>query len=364
MALKGRPQAGIGSHGGAVAVSDISTGIAKPYDIASTFSADKSEAGKYQADGAKVFKFPLDDVSAGNLWTRLIINSWVPAPPPAPEITKGQNHRLDKDSLANIWLPMPLTLSASYNQKYTETDNMMVNRGSTTASEGGGLGGFGATFWDQAKAVAGGMTSEGTEFVAGIANVNNSGKMAMGSISNQQMGLVYDGASLRSHTLAWRMVPKDRDEQHAISTVCYALKKFSSPVVKGPLGGDTNHANSAKAHKGSVAEIDEASKDGVKFVPSAAVGGPAGQDLQDSMRSIGRLGIPVTVNVEFWYGAKRNPHLFQIKDSFIQSVEINYTPSGTWNAYEDGAPIETNLTIVLKENAIVTADDIKMVGGY
>ena len=361
MALKGRPNDGIGSHAGAVAVSDITTGIAKPYDIASTFSADKSDIPK--GDGAKIFKFPLDDVSAGNFWTRCIINSWVPAPP-SKEVVKGQSHRLDKDSLANIWLPMPLTLGVTYRQKYTETDNMMVNRGSTTASEGGGLGGFGSTFWDQAKAVAGGMASESTEFVAGIANVNNSGKMAMGSISNQQMGLVYDGASLRNHTLAWRMVPKDREEQNAIETICFAFKKFSSPVVKGPLGGDTNHTNSAKAHKGSVAEIDDASKNGVKFVPSAAVGGKAGQDLQDSMRSIGRLGIPVTVNVEFWYGAKRNPHLFQIKDSFIESVEINYTPSGTWNAYEDGAPIETNLTIVLKENAIVTADDIKMVGGY
>jgi hypothetical protein len=82
------------------------------------------------------------------------------------------------------------------------------------------------------------------------------------------------------------------------------------------------------------------------------------------MRNIGRLGIPATVNAEFWYGGKLNPHLFQIKDSFILSVEVNYTPTGTWNAYEDGAPIETQITVNLKENAIVTAEDIKEAGGY
>jgi hypothetical protein len=43
---------------------------------------------------------------------------------------------------------------------------------------------------------------------------------------------------------------------------------------------------------------------------------------------------------------------------------VIYTPTGTWNAYEDGAPIETQLNVVLKENAIVTQDDIKHVGGY
>ena len=43
---------------------------------------------------------------------------------------------------------------------------------------------------------------------------------------------------------------------------------------------------------------------------------------------------------------------------------VNYTPTGTWSAYEDGAPIETQLNVTLKENAIITANDIDQVGGY
>ena len=131
-------------------------------------------------------------------------------------------------------------------------------------------------------------------------------------------------------------------------------------MVKGLFGANTDYKSSAKAHQQSTMEIDESAKNGVRFDPISAKNKG---DTQDSMRSIGRLGIPVTVNVEFWYGAKRNPHLFQIKDSFIESVEINYTPTGTWNAYEDGAPVETQLNVTFKENAIITQDDVT-IGGY
>ena len=362
MARKGYKNPTIGSHGSAV-VGDVHSmsSLDDSGHPSSTFPPDPEDkkARKGKSNGVSVFKFPLDDVSGGNFWTRLILNSWVPAKREAASGVPGQNHGLDKDSLANIWLPMPMTLSTQYNQKYTEVENMTVNRGS--GEDIRGYSGFGASFMNQGAAVLGGAASEFANFASSMANVNNSGKMAMGSVQNQMMGLVYDGASLREHTFVWRMIPKDRDEQRAIQTVCFALKKFSAPVVKGPLGGDVDFASSAKAHQHAKAEIDESAEDGVKFTF------PAVQDekaIQDSMRSIGRLGIPVTVNVEFWYGSKRNPHLFQVKDSFIQSVTVNYTPTGLWNAYEDGAPIETQLEVTLKENAIITQDDISQVGGY
>ena len=348
-----RPQ--IGSHGsGSVAISDVTSSLQDNQHDSSKFAPDPS---KIAEPGPKVFKFPLDDVSAGNFWTRLIINSWIPAE--APEVIKGQSHALDKDSLANIWLPMPLTLGTNYNQRYTASDNIMVNRGSENSMVAG-YSGMGAEAFSQVAMAAGGAASEFADFVSSMANINNSGKMAMGSIQNQMMGLVYDGASLRSHTLNWRMIPKDREEQNAIETICFAFKKFSSPVVKGLFGANTDYKSSAKAHKQSTMEIDATAKNGVRHTPI-----PKSNDKkQDSMRSIGRLGIPVTVNVEFWFGAERNMHLFQIKDSFIQSVEVNYTPTGTWNAYEDGAPIETQLNITLKENAIVTQGDIQQSGGF
>jgi hypothetical protein len=354
---KGRTGENIGSHGsGSVAISDVSSSLEdnKPY---SEFKPDASDQS-ISENAVSVYKFPLDDVSAGNFWTRLIINSWVPVVRDNSGVP-GQNHALDKDSLANIWLPMPLTLATRYDQKYSESDNIMVNRGSNADIRG--YQGMGAEFMDQGAAVLGGAMSEFADFASSMANVNNSGKMAMGSIMNQMMGLVYDGGTLREHVLNWRMIPKNRAEQNAIETICFAFKKVSAPVIKGPLAGEVNFGSSLKAHKMSKIEIDKSAENGVKFTPAAAA---TEGDVQDSMREIGRLGIPVTVNVEFWFGAKRNPHLFQIKDSFITTVDVNYTPTGVWNAYEDGAPIETQLNVTLKENAIISAQDIKQVGGY
>jgi hypothetical protein len=359
MAKKGRSAPGIGAHGSSsMGLSDVSSTLSEPHSIASRFKPDASDIPE---PGPSVFKFPLDDVSAGNFWTRLIINSWIPVKrDPGANTTESRNSSLDKDSIANIWLPMPLTLQTTYNQRYTASDNIMVNRGSENSSVAGYTG-PGAEGFAQASAAAGGAASEFADFVSSMANINNSGKMAMGSIQNQMMGLVYDGASLRSHSLNWRMIPQNREEQFAIETVCFAFKKFSSPVVKGIFGADINVTSSHKAHKMSVVEIDKTKESGVRYDKMSAASEDGAGDM---MRTIGRLGIPVTVNVEFWYGDKVNPHLFQIKDSFIESVEVIYTPTGTWNAYEDGAPIETQLNVVLKENAIVTQDDIKHVGGY
>ena len=319
------------------------------YDTAETFAPAAVTIDR-KMGAPDYWKFPLDDVSAGNFWTRLIINSWVPVNPPK-EGVPHQGHKLGPYLLANIWLPMPLTLNTAYNQNYTETDNMMINRGS--GMDFSSMKGIGATFWEQGKAAVAGAGNEGAEFVSSIASINNSGKMNLGSVSNQHMGLVYDGATLRSHALSWRMTPKNREEQDAIQKVCFALKKFSSPIVKGPLGGEVT--SSKEAHMASVKAIGAAKTEEAEKIKS---------QIGDSMRNIGRLGIPATVSAEFWYGDKVNPHLFRIKDSFITSVEVNYTPTGTWNAYEDGAPIETQLTLNLKENAIVTQDDMKDTGGY
>jgi hypothetical protein len=350
---KGRSGPNIGSHGTAIAVDDVSSSISDSGHKMFTFKPDPSDIPK--GDGVKIFKFPLEDISTGNFWTRLIINSWVPEEG-EKEVIKGQNHRLGKDSVANIWLPMPLALVTNYNQRYSDADNMMVNGGSPTVH---GSSGIGAGILGQGAGVGAGTLNEAAQVASDIANVNSSGKMGMGSILNQQMGLVYDGASLREHTLSWRMIPKDREEQKAIETVCFAFKKFSSPVVKGIVGGEVGPTTSNAAHKDAGKSIEKAGEEGGKGNATSALEGAT-----DSLRNIGRLGIPVTVNVEFWYGPQINPHLFQIKDSFIQSVEVNYTPTGVWNAYEDGAPVETQLTVALKENAIITQGDLSAVGGY
>ncbi len=225
----------------------------------------------------------------------------------------------------------------------------------------------------QFEAVTAQAKQEAHKAVASAVNINNSGKMNLGSVVNQMMGLVYDGGSLREHTLSWKMIPKSEEEQGAISQVIFALKSYSAPIIMDPRGGEVNHATSVEALEEKTKEVAD-----VGYTPRRGFGAWAlraqrnaalaeaekVKAIQDSMRNIGRLGIPATINAEFWFGNAINPNLFQIKDSFITSVAVNYTPSGGWNAYKDGAPIETELTLTLKENAIISQQDIHASGGY
>ena len=327
------------------------------------------------AEGPKTFKFPLDDVSAGNFWTRLIVNSWVPVRA-REEIVPKQLHKLSRFHIANIWLPMPQQLATAYNQTFTESDNIMMNRGTGFDMS---LSGAGKTFWDSAKAVHAQAKQESASFIASMANINNTNNMAQGSVMNQQKGLVYDGATLRKHSLSWKMIPKSEEEQEKIAQVVFALKKYSVPVIKSKGGGDVNHGTISEQMEAMTKEIAGSTdllrqmyaaeaqpqfKHDQKMVAlymQQMMGGTFGED---TMRNIGRLGIPATINVEFWFGDAPNPNLFMIKDSFISSVGVNYTPEGGWNAYKDGAPIQTQLTLSLTENAILTQDDVKFAGGY
>jgi hypothetical protein len=295
---------------------------------------------------------------------------------PADELVDKQGHKLNRYHIANIWLPMPEGLSTKYDQSFSETDDMLMNRG--TGFDVTSWSGAGATIMNQFKAIGAQLGQEVTKGVASAVNVNNSGKMNLGSVVNQMQGLVYDGATLREHSLSWKMIPKSEEEQAAISTVIFALKKYSAPIIMDPRGGEVNHETSRKALEEATKEVAadvtkemrKLGKAGANWRLAAQMEKQkladleAAEAIQDSMRNIGRLGIPATINAEFWFGDAINPNLFQIKDSFITSVEVNYTPEGGWNAYKDGAPIATQLTVTLKENAVLSQKDIHSSGGY
>jgi hypothetical protein len=292
-------------------------------------------------------KFPDDPISAGNFWTKISVNSWAPHAV-AGSGPAGQAFELNQHHLADLWLPMPLTLATGYNQNFTDSEDVMVNRG---MSASGADAGFVETVKDGTTSTVWGLAQEISKAASGMMAMNVSAKMAKGSVANQNMGLSYDGATLRAHTFSWRMTPKNNKEQLAIARIVMALKGYTSPVTKGATGGDPN-----KESTGVLKTMTDAAEGFAN--EHANVGG----NKTSVLRSIGRLAIPPTVDIEFWYKDKINPNLFKVKSSFITNLEVNYTPTGTWNAYMDGAPVETQITLSTKETSIVTADEV--VGGY
>lgn len=70
------------------------------------------------------------------------------------------------------------------------------------------------------------------------------------------------------------------------------------------------------------------------------------------------IEIPNIVRVTFMTGSSPNSYVSQFKPCAITNVSVNYTPDGSWSAYQEGAPVATQLTIQFKELKMVFAEDI------
>jgi hypothetical protein len=157
--------------------------------------------------------------------------------------------------------------------------------------------------------------------------------MAGKKVFNNKIGTTYNGQQIRNHNFTWKLMPKNEQEQTSIAKVVKMLKLISTPGVgaRKDLEILLNETASASTNSANVE---------------------------------GNLNIPMTVRMEFYQGTEGmdalmlNPGLFKVKDSFITSVESNFTPTGMWNAFYDGTPLETSITISLKEIGALTQTDI------
>jgi hypothetical protein len=132
------------------------------------------------------------------------------------------------------------------------------------------------------------------------------------------------------------------------------LKGMSLPANN--WGGSEDFSDFMSTVKSMTAEGDD-----LPMLNKAAVVGKAGAKTENVLAG-GRLTIPPTVSVRFLDGDVTNPHLFKVKDSFITNVEVNYTSQGTWNPHKDGAPMEVQISITMKEVRQVTRKDV--LSGY
>lgn len=73
---------------------------------------------------------------------------------------------------------------------------------------------------------------------------------------------------------------------------------------------------------------------------------------------IGRYFIaPSTFNVEYMYRGQRNQNIFQMSTCVIQRIHVDYAPYG-WSTFNDGQPVQTHLSLVMKETEILTKEKI------
>lgn len=67
--------------------------------------------------------------------------------------------------------------------------------------------------------------------------------------------------------------------------------------------------------------------------------------------------VPSMFQVDFYFQGEKNKHLHQLAPAVLTSVQIDSAPQG-WVSHQDGAPVQTRLTLQFQETEIMTKENI------
>ena len=183
--------------------------------------------------------------------------------------------------------------------------------GTWEASRGGiKIAGYSLAKWAMNNVMGGSMTTN--QLMGGVS----------GTIVNPNVELMYEAPELRGFNLNFKMMPRDEGEAHDIFAICQSLKKAMLPS----WGGQTKTLLGLAANE----------------------------------RTGALLTIPKIVSVKFMTGSNLNPYVSQFKPCAITSVNINYTPDGSYATYSDGSPVATMLQVSFKELKLVFEQEVPL----
>jgi len=308
----------------------------------------------------KTYTFPADLDSTGGFQTQIIFEGWQKAVSSIP-LASGEcgNETMTSSPMVGLFLPYPEQIGTAYRGLFDDVDGMDYFRNNITPSDTK-LGYAG----EVALAAAKGHAAAGVTQISRMANAvvagNASAAMAQRSILNNKAGVEYKGAQLREHTFSWKLTPRSASEQRDVMSIVTAIKAAATPAKENLSPADV---------KGLIESGEDAKAQGQKDAAAAATDKEE-KGMWDSLveygedavnwanENISTLTIPPTVKVEFLVDGTVNHSLFKIAPSFITAFEVNYTPNGHWQAHMDGTPMETTITITLKEIEAIYAQGI------
>ena len=133
---------------------------------------------------------------------------------------------------------------------------------------------------------------------------------------NNHMALVYRGPSeFRTHDFVFQFFPKDKNESLAIKNIINDFKNGMTPRLS-TLGGGDNQRLTAPFFKS-----------------------------------------PRQYKISLMKGNVPNDNLFQIGTSVLTSMSVNHDPQGIVGFHEDGAPVQTTLSLNFKEIEYLLSGD-------
>lgn len=216
-----------------------------------------------------------------------------------------------KRKVATVSLYIPDTLNFSYNSSYGNLSLTSVADEVSKKIEGATSG---LTKKGQLKHpilnTLGKMASLGVS-----ATQSNAIKLALstqGLAINPQQQLLFDGIDFRTYQMAFTFTPYSRQEAETVKQIIKLFRYHAAPRIQNGGGG-------------------------MFFVP------------------------PSTFNLDFLFNGSRNNNISRVAESVITDIDVNYSPNG-WASHDDGAPVQTTLTINFKEIELIDKDKIQ--SGY
>lgn len=201
-------------------------------------------------------------------------------------------------NVAVVSLYIPETMNFTYSAEYSEPS--LLNAASSVLSKVPLAGTI-------VKGVTSAVETLGKEAV-GLA------AQRAGYAINPQQQMLFQGIGFRSYQMAFSFTPYSKAESDAVVEIIKLFKKHAMPKL-----------------------VTQAA--GMFFIP------------------------PSMFDVKVLFNGKENTKVNKIAKSVIQNVDVNYVPNGgSWSAHTDGAPVQTILTLNMKE--MVLLDRTMIEQGY
>jgi hypothetical protein len=155
----------------------------------------------------------------------------------------------------------------------------------------------------------------GCKFGLGNADdLNALGQFKGGYASNPQTQVLFKKIDFRSFQFDFVLTPHTKEESEAIKKIIYAFKYASAPEFR--KNGDQGFSQSLF------------------------------------------MTVPDTFKIKFLYNGKENENVNKIGDCVLQSINVDYAPNG-WSTFNDGAPVQTRLTLQFQETMLIDKNRIK-----
>ena len=133
---------------------------------------------------------------------------------------------------------------------------------------------------------------------------------------NNHMALTYRGpGEFRTHDFVFQFFPKSDKESETINRIISDLKNGMTPRLSGSLGGSSQRLTAP-------------------FFKS-----------------------PRQYKIKFLGGGEFSDYLFTMQTSVLTSMTVNHDPQGIVGFHEDGAPVQTTLSLNFKEIEYLLSDD-------